>query len=119
MGHDQLFKTVLERLLQGFLELFFPEVAARLDFETLRFHDKEVFANVPAGRVREPDVVAQLQTRNGEPEIVLIHIEVQARPETDFAPRMFEYYSLLRLHHRVPVFPIVLYVRGGPKSTVE
>jgi len=34
MGHDQLFKAVLERLFQGFLELFFPEVAARLDFET-------------------------------------------------------------------------------------
>jgi len=32
---------------------------------------------------------------------------------------MFEYYALLRLHHRLPVFPIVLYLRGGPGSTVE
>ncbi len=119
MGHDQLFKTVLERLLQGFLELFFPEVAARLDFQTLRFHDKEVFANAPVGAVREADVVAQLQTREGEPEIVLIHVEVQARAETDFARRMFEYYALLRLRHRLPVFPIVLYLRGGGESTVE
>jgi predicted transposase/invertase (TIGR01784 family) len=119
MGHDQLFKAVLERLLRDFLELFFPEVAARLDFETLRLHDKEVFANVPAGEVREADVVAQLQTRDGEPEIILVHVEVQARAETDFARRMFEYYALLRLHHRLPVFPIVLYLRGGPESSVE
>ena len=69
MGHDQLFKTVLEGLLQGFLELFFPEVAARLDFETMRFIDKEVFANVPKGEVREADVVARLETLEGEPEM--------------------------------------------------
>jgi len=119
MGHDQLFKAVLERLLQGFLELFFPEVAARLDFETLRFVDKEIFANVPEGEVRKADVVARLETRDGEPEIVLVHVEVQAKPETEFARRMFEYYALLRLHHRLPVFPIVLYLRGGPGSTVE
>ncbi|MGH9389539.1 MAG: Rpn family recombination-promoting nuclease/putative transposase, partial [Vicinamibacteria bacterium] len=118
MGHDQLFKAVLERLLQGFLELFFPEFAARCDFETLRFVDKEVFANVPEGEVREADVVARLETREGEPEIVLVHIEVQARPEADFARRMFEYYALLRIHHRLPVFPVVLYLRGGPASTV-
>jgi predicted transposase/invertase (TIGR01784 family) len=119
MGHDQLFKAVLESLLQGFLELFFPEVAARLDFETLRFVDKEVFANVPEGEKREADVVARLETRDGEPEIVLVHVEVQARPETDFARRMFEYYAVLRIHYGLPVLPIVLYLRRGPDSTVE
>lgn len=118
MGHDQLFKTVLEGLLQSFLELFFPEVAARLDFETLRFLDKEVFANVPEGDVREADVVARLQTREGEPEILLVHVEIQARSETEFARRMFEYYAVLRIHYRLPVLPIVLYLRGGPESTV-
>ena len=119
MRHDQLFKAVLEPLLQDFLELFFPAVAARLDFETLRFVDKEVFANVPEGDVREADVVARLETREGAPEIILVHVEVQARPETEFPRRMFEYYALLRLHHRLPVFPVVLYLRGGPASAVE
>jgi len=103
----------------GFPGVVFSEVAARLDFETLRFIDKEVFANVPEGEVREADVVARLETREGEPEIILVHVEVQARWQTDFARRMFEYYALLRLHHRLPVFPIVLYLRGGPGSTVE
>ena len=50
---------------------------------------------------------------------MIVHVEVQAKPETEFARRMFEYYALLRLHHRLPVFPIVLYLRGGPASTVE
>lgn len=119
MRHDQLFKKVLERLLQGFLELFFPDVAARFDFESMRFVDKEIFANVPEGEKREADVVARLETREGEPEIVLVHVEVQARPETDFPRRMFEYYALLRIHYGLPVLPIVLYLRRGPDSTVE
>jgi predicted transposase/invertase (TIGR01784 family) len=119
MGQDQLFKTILEGLFQSFLELFFPEVAERFDFESLRFLDKEVFANVPEGRVREADVVARVETRDGNPEIVLVHVEVQARPDTDFPRRMFEYYAVLSIHHRLPVLPIALYLRGGPESSVS
>ncbi|MGH9388009.1 MAG: Rpn family recombination-promoting nuclease/putative transposase [Vicinamibacteria bacterium] len=115
MGQDQLFKTILEGLLQDFLELFFPEAAARLDFETLRFVDKEVFANVPEGKVREADVVARLETRDGQPELVLVHVEVQAEPKSDFPRRMFEYYALLRLHYGLAVFPIALYLSRGPR----
>jgi hypothetical protein len=37
MRHDQLFKTVIGKLLREFLELFYPQVASRLNFETLRF----------------------------------------------------------------------------------
>jgi len=116
MGHDQLFKTILEGLLRDFLELFFPEAAARLDFETLRFVGKEFFANVPEGEVREADVVARLETRDGKPELVLVHVEVQAEPKSDFPRRMFEYYALLRLQYGLPVFPIALYLRRGPRS---
>jgi hypothetical protein len=119
MGQDQLFKTVLERMFQSFLELFFPDVAARLDFETLRFLDKEVFANVPDGEVREADIVAQLDTHDGDPEILLVHMEVQGRTEPEFPRRMFDYYAVLRIHYRLPVLPIVLYLRGGRESTIE
>ena len=40
MGHDQLFKRFFHEFLQDFLELFYPDVAARLDFTTLEFLDK-------------------------------------------------------------------------------
>ncbi|HSF14478.1 MAG TPA: hypothetical protein VLK65_02870 [Vicinamibacteria bacterium] len=40
MGHDELFKALLEGHFQGFLELFFPDVARRLDFKTLQVLDK-------------------------------------------------------------------------------
>ncbi len=118
MGQDQLFKTILKELLQDFLELFYPEAAARFDFETLSFIDKEVFANVPEGKVREADVVAQLETRDGEPELVLVHVEVETDAKGDFPRRMFEYYALLRLQHGLPVFPVALYLHRGPSSKV-
>jgi len=84
----------------------------------LRFIGKEVFANVPKGEVRQADVVARLETRDGEPELVLVHVEVQTAPKSDFPRRMFEYYSLLRLHYGLPVFPVALYLRQGPRSRI-
>ena len=90
MGHDQVFKGVLRRFLREFLDLFFPDFAARLDFESLQFPDKGLFKGFPDGAPREPDVVARVRTREGEPEIVVVHIEVQAKTEADFGRRMFE-----------------------------
>ena len=113
MGHDQLFKALLQGHFREFLELFFREVAEQLDFGTLRFLDKELFVDVPDGGTRVPDIVAEIETHDGEPELVLVHIEIQARPARDFARRMYEYYALPRLRRRRPVFPIVLYLRGG------
>ena len=91
MGHDQLFKSILERCLKEFLELFFPEVAARLDFETMQPLGKEVFTRFPEGNRREVDFLARVDTHDGEPEFILVHVEVQSRPEKDFARRMFAF----------------------------
>ena len=62
MGHDQLFKAILEKFFKDFLELFFPSVAKRLNFGSLVFLDKELFADLPQGPTREVDVVAKLET---------------------------------------------------------
>ncbi len=118
MGHDQLFKALLESFLREFMELFFPDVAERLDFQSQRLVDKELFTDFPEGRLREADVVVELQTREGNPEILLVHVEVQAGGETDFGKRMFGYYSMLRLRYQMPVFPVVLYLKGGPSGEV-
>ena len=53
-------------------------------------------------------MVDKLRTGDGNPELVLIHIEIQLRPQRDVNERMFEYYSLLRLRYKLPIFPIVV-----------
>ena len=116
MGHDQRFKEFLQLFLRDFLKLFYPEVEERLDFETLELIDKELFTDFPEGSPREADVVAKLRNREGNPEIVLIHVEIQSRPERDFEVRMFGYYAMLWLRYQLPIFPIVVYLRGGKKG---
>lgn len=113
IAHDQLFKELLRTFFREFLALFLPEVEARLDFARVTFLDKEVFTDVPEGSRRELDVVAQVYTLDGVPELIVLHIEVQARREREFPYRMFEYYALLRLRYKLPVVPVVVYLTAG------
>ncbi len=119
MPTDQLFKELPHSFFREFLELFFPELAARLEFSRVQFLDKELFTDFPEGSRREPDLVAQVTTLDGEPELILVHVEVQAQHDRHFAYRMFEYYALLRLRYKLPVFPVVLYLRPGTGGLAE
>ena len=118
MGHDQRFKEFLHAFLRDFLRLFFPDVEKQLDFQSLEFLDPGVFTDRPEGMPREADVVAKLETRDGEPELVLVHVEVQLRPHRDFGARMHEYCSLLCSRYKLPVLPIALFLRGGKTGLV-
>ena len=48
----------MRAFLREFLELFFPQIAARLDLNNITFPDKELFTDVPEGSVRCADTVA-------------------------------------------------------------
>ena len=72
------------------------------------------------GEQREADLAAQVYTLDGDPEIILAHIEVEGRRRKTFPARMFEYYMLFRLRYHLPVYPIVIYLsRGAGGLTVE
>ncbi len=119
MDHDRLFKAVLQEYFQNFLQLFFPDLEARLDFETLLFQDKELFTNLPQGIRREVDIVAKIESYKQSPEVVLVHIEIESDWNRAFAERMYEYHSMLWLLYRAPVVPIVVYLRGGREGLTE
>lgn len=114
MSHDQLFKDLLHAFFREFLELFFPQVASRLDFSRVTFLDTEQFTDIPEGELRRADVAAQVYTIEGTPEIIIVHVEVESqRRPAEFPGRMFEYYMLFRLRYRLPVFPVVVYLSPG------
>lgn len=75
------------------MQLFFPEQAARLNFSTLRFMDKELVINFPKQVLRISDLVAEVQTWQGETETILVHIEVEGRDKRALPQRMSEYYG--------------------------
>ena len=113
MAHDQLFKELLQAFLREFMELFFPQIAARLDWEQVTFPNTELFTDVPEGSVRRADTVALVPTLDGDPELVLINVETQSERRSEVRFRVFEYYMLLRLRYKLPVFPIALYIVPG------
>jgi len=53
-----------------------------------------------------------------QPEIILTHIEVEVRRRSTFAERMHEYYMMLKLRHRLPILPIVVYLSPGAGGLV-
>ena len=60
--------------------------------------------------------MAELRTREGEPEIIVVHIEVQADVRGDLGKRMLEYYALLWVQFEAPVFPVLLILQGGQEG---
>jgi hypothetical protein len=107
-SHDRIFKEFLHRFLPDFMRLFFPEEAARLNFATLTFLDKELIINLPRQKLRITDLMAQVETWAGKPETIIVHVEVEGRQKQAVPQRMFEYYGLTRLLYHQPVLPLAL-----------
>ncbi len=113
MTNDQLFKEAWQELFQELMTLFFPDIAARLDFSEIIFLDKEFFTDFPGGSQREPDLIAQVKTLTGRPEILMVHVEIEAKKRRTFRARFCEYYAVIRLRYRMPIFPLVMYLSPG------
>ena len=89
MRTDTFFKDLLKALFAEFLRLFRPVEAARVDFRDVTFLDKETATDLARGEQRRMDLVAQVRTRTGAKEVVLVHLELEGRMRRDFATRMF------------------------------
>jgi hypothetical protein len=104
--YDSPWKTLLERYFQAFLEWFFPDIAADIDWARgHEFLDKELqrIARRAKEKRRYADKLAKVWRRDGAETWVLIHIEIQAGYEAEFAERMFVYYYRLFDRYRLPL----------------
>ncbi len=113
--HDQLFEELLQAFFADLVRIVLPDLAGRLRLEQPRFRDKERFTDTTEGEHRYPDLVAEVQTMEGEEDLVLIHVEIEAEARGNHAMgrRMWRYAMQLRLRDGKQVLPIVLYLRGG------
>lgn len=123
MDHDQRFKTLIQEFFAPFLQLFFEAWAKRLDADSVQWLTQEVFPDPPEGRRGALDLVGKVATREavpgqrpGEPEewVALVHIEIES-PEraTPARARIFDAYAYLRNKYRLPVLPIVVFLKVG------
>lgn len=115
INHDRLFKELLTTFFLEFLELFFPQVIAYLERQSLEFLDKEIFTDVTTGEQYEADLVVKARFREQE-SFFLIHVENQAQTQVDFGRRMFRYFARLYEKFALPVYPVAIFSYDAPRS---
>jgi hypothetical protein len=115
---DSLWKELLDRYLRQFLAFFFPEVERDIDWARKpEFLDKELQRIVRDSAVgkRLADKLVKVWLASGEEAWLLIHIEVQGRPERSFALRMYQYnYRIFDRYGREVISLAVLTERRTP-----
>jgi hypothetical protein len=115
VDHDRLFKQLIGTFFKEFMELFFSEKAAKIDFGEVTPLDKEVFTDITPGDKHEVDLL-KLVKYEGEETKVIVHIEAQsAVKDHRFGERMFNYFARLTVNHKEKVFPIVVFSFDKPE----
>ena len=109
--YDSPWKEIMEKFFPEFLEFFFPEIHAEIDWQlSYEFLDKEfqqITKDAEQGR-RLVDKLVKVWRKDGQETWVLIHIEIQGAYEKDFPKRMFVYnYRIFDLYDK-PVVSLAL-----------
>ena len=111
-------KETLTLFLREYFELFFPDLAGRMRFETAVFLDKELIALFDDPQKRQEKSGQQLITDaliliqivlDGKPEWILIHWEQQSDKETAFNKRMFHYFCGIYFKFKKTILPIAMF----------
>lgn len=122
IDHDGLHKQLFTQFLQQFLEGFFPEVAAELDFTDFgpeNFLTQELFPELE-GRPHHLDVVARVRAKGKAGDAFLVvFIEAQGKRRPEFLARVFRYFALLHIKYGTVVIPIVVYGDNSRKPLSE
>jgi len=114
---DSPWKEVLEVYFRDFLAFFFPKINSEVDwsqgYEFLDTELQQVVRDAELGK-RFADKLVKVWRLEGEELWVLIHIEIQQSPETDFAERMFVYNYRLRDRYARPVVSLAVLADERP-----
>lgn len=92
--HDQLFKELINHFFSEFLEVFFPEVHANIDFTSMKPLSEELYTNILRGENRRLDIAIEVKLK-GQDTLIIVHIEPQSSYQKDFNHRMYRYFSML------------------------
>lgn len=106
---DSPWKDILRAYFRPAITFFFPQTAQQIDWQhPYEFLDKEFQQISPTAEFgrRYTDQLVKVWQKQGEPLWLLIHIEIQAKPEANFAERMLVYH--LRIFDRFHTHPVSL-----------
>ncbi|KYC39543.1 transposase [Scytonema hofmannii PCC 7110] len=109
--YDNPWKEVIERFFPRFLEFFFPDAYAVIDWtRPPEFLDTELQQLEPDAEIgkRLVDKVAKVWLVDGEKAWILIHIEVQGQYDSQFTQRMYIYNYRLFDRHKQKVISLAV-----------
>ncbi|MBK8803623.1 MAG: Rpn family recombination-promoting nuclease/putative transposase [Fibrobacteres bacterium] len=122
IDHDGLHKQLLTHFFEQFIEGFFPEVAAHLDFSDFgpeNILSQELFPELPS-QTHRLDFVAKVRPKNsGTSAYLIVFIETQGKRHQEFLARVFRYFALLHIKFATVVIPIVIYADTSRKPLAD
>ena len=114
---DSPWKEALERFIEPFFEFFFPAAHAGIAWQRpVRHLDSELRKVVRDAEQpnRRADHLVQVERQEGEPHLVLVHIEVQSQYDRDLDKRMFT--TLYRVYDRFDLPVLGIAVLGAQRE---
>ncbi|QTA81573.1 Uncharacterized protein dnl_39110 [Desulfonema limicola] len=114
-------KETLTLFLREYFELFFPDLAQKIDFKSSQFLDKELTALFDRTDNQDKEISDKDQSKitdalillkimiNGDYQWILIHWEQQSQKRKDFEQRMFHYFCGIYFKFKMLVFPIAMF----------
>ena len=107
-------KETIRLCLKEYFDLFFPDLAKKMHFDTAQFLDKELIALF--GDVNDPEqqkiadaLIIIGITLDQQMEWIMIHWEAQGTKQQKFEERMFHIFSGIYYQFRKLVFPIAMF----------
>ena len=114
---DSPWKLVLDGLFRECLELFFPDLAAEIDWsqpcESLEQELRSIASGAEVG-LNIVDKLVKVWHLDGAEAWLLVHLEVQNQRVQDFSERMFT--SYYRIRDNYGIFPVSLAVLGDAQE---
>lgn len=110
--YDSAWKDILREYFPEAIQFFFAATAELIDWQRpCEFLDKEFQRIAPEAEIgkRYADQLVRVWRQDGAEVWLLLHLEVQGKPETDFEQRMFVYHlRIFDLFKRHPVSLAIL-----------
>jgi hypothetical protein len=115
---DSPWKDILRQYFPEAITFFFPITAKTIDWsKPITFLDKEfqqIAIDAEIGR-RYADQLVKVWSKRGKAQYLLLHVEVQAKPEANFTERMLIYnLRIFNLFHH-PATSLAILCDGSPK----
>jgi len=112
LNYDIRHKETLRLFLREYFELFFPDLARKMNFASVQFLDKELIALFGDNdQLKIADALIMIEIKlNNNSEWILIHWEAQGSRQILFNERMFHIFCGIYYQYRKRVLPIAMFI---------